>query len=39
MYEKYALSLYRIPMWSDHVRSLNLSTAAGVVLYEALRRL
>ncbi|HOW88707.1 MAG TPA: tRNA (cytidine(34)-2'-O)-methyltransferase [Elusimicrobiales bacterium] len=38
MYEKYAGSLYRIPMWSEHVRSLNLSTAAGIVLYEALGR-
>ncbi|HBA59508.1 MAG TPA: tRNA (uridine(34)/cytosine(34)/5-carboxymethylaminomethyluridine(34)-2'-O)-methyltransferase TrmL [Elusimicrobia bacterium] len=38
MYEKYAESTYRIPMWSDRVRSLNLSTSAGVVLYEALRQ-
>ena len=38
MYEKYADRLYRIPMWSERVRSLNLSTAAGVALYEALRR-
>ena len=38
MYEKYADRLYRIPMWSDHVRSINLSTSAGVVLYEALRQ-
>ncbi len=38
IYEKYADRLYRIPMWSDRVRSLNLSTSAGVVLYEALRQ-
>ena len=38
MYEKYADRLYHIPMWSDRVRSLNLSTAAGIVLYEALRQ-
>jgi len=38
MYGKYADRLYRIPLLSDKVRSLNLSTAAGVVLYEALRR-
>jgi tRNA (cytidine/uridine-2'-O-)-methyltransferase len=38
MYEKYADSLYRVPMSSEHVRSINLSTAAGIVLYEALRR-
>lgn len=28
----------RIPILSDKVRSLNLSTAAGIVLYEALRQ-
>jgi tRNA (cytidine/uridine-2'-O-)-methyltransferase len=38
MYEKYADRLYGIPMWSDRVRSLNLSTSAGVALYEGLRR-
>lgn len=38
IYEKYADRLYRLPMWSDRVRSLNLSTAAGVALYEGLRR-
>ena len=38
MYDAYADKLYRIPMWSDHVRSLNLSTSAGLVLYEALRQ-
>ena len=39
MYEKYADRLYRIPMWSDRVRSLNLSTSAGVALYEGLRQM
>lgn len=38
IYEKYADRMYRIPMWSDRVRSLNLSTSAGVALYEGLRR-
>jgi len=38
IYEKYAARLYKIPLWSDRVRSLNLSTAAGVVLYECLRQ-
>ena len=33
----YKESLYRIPTNSD-VRSLNLSTSAGIVLYEALRQ-
>lgn len=31
--------VYRIPMMSGDVRSLNLSTAAAVALYEALRQL
>lgn len=39
IYEKYADRMYRIPMWSDRIRSLNLSTSAGVALYEGLRRL
>ncbi len=30
--------LYRIPMLSPHVRSLNLSNAVSIVLYEALRQ-
>lgn len=34
--ERYADRLYRIPH-SDKIRSLNLSTAAGIVLYEAIR--
>lgn len=38
IYEKYADRMYRIPMWSDRIRSLNLSTSAGVALYEGLRR-
>ena len=28
----------RLPMRTDHVRSLNLATTAGIVLYEALRQ-
>ncbi|HJY85123.1 MAG TPA: tRNA (cytidine(34)-2'-O)-methyltransferase [Candidatus Binatia bacterium] len=32
-------SLYTIPMQGTHVRSLNLATAAAIVLYEALRQL
>lgn len=38
-YERYADRLYRIPMNSPRMRSLNLSTAAGIALYEGLRRL
>lgn len=37
MYKKYENDLYKIPMWSDRVRSLNLSTSAGIALYEGLR--
>ncbi len=36
--EKYPDKIYRIPM-TNAVRSLNLATAAGIVLYEAIRRL
>ena len=38
MLERYKDKTYRIPMRENSVRSLNLSTAAGVVLYEALRQ-
>jgi tRNA (cytidine/uridine-2'-O-)-methyltransferase len=31
--------VYRIPMVSQQVRSLNLSTAVGIVTYEALRQI
>jgi tRNA (cytidine/uridine-2'-O-)-methyltransferase len=37
--ERYADRLVGIPMLSGAVRSLNLATAVGVVLYDALRRL
>ena len=37
--ERYAGRTFSIPMPSGKVRSLNLATAAGVVLYEALRQL
>jgi tRNA (cytidine/uridine-2'-O-)-methyltransferase len=36
--EKYADALVEIPMTGPTVRSLNLATAAGIVLYEALRQ-
>lgn len=36
--ERYANRVYGLPMSSPHVRSLNLSTAVGVVLYEAIRQ-
>ncbi len=34
----HAAALYRIPIFSEHVRSLNLSNAVSIVLYEALRQ-
>jgi tRNA (cytidine/uridine-2'-O-)-methyltransferase len=36
--KRYENQMYRIPMRPDSVRSLNLSTSVGVVLYEALRQ-
>jgi tRNA (cytidine/uridine-2'-O-)-methyltransferase len=36
--EKHADRVFRIPM-TDSVRSLNLATAVGIVLYDALRQL
>jgi tRNA (cytidine/uridine-2'-O-)-methyltransferase len=36
--ERYAETLIGIPMPSGQVRSLNLATAVGIVLYEALRQ-
>lgn len=32
-------SLYKIPMYSEHIRSLNLANAVGIVVYEGLRQL
>jgi len=37
-HERYKERFFRIPMVQDSVRSLNLSTSVGVVLYEALRQ-
>ena len=37
-YEAYKDKLYRIPQHSGDIRSLNLSTSVGIVLYEALRQ-
>lgn len=34
----YAASSFRIPLLTPHVRSLNLSNAVSIVLYEALRQ-
>jgi len=37
-YETYKDKLYHIPQEDESIRSLNLSTSAGIVLYEALRQ-
>ena len=37
--ERYADRIFGIPMPTDKVRSLNLATSAGIVLYEGLRQL
>ncbi len=38
-YELYKNRMYRIPQQEESIRSLNLSTSAGIVLYEALRQI
>ena len=30
--------LYRIPLYSEHIRSLNLSNAVGIIVYEGLKQ-
>lgn len=37
--EQYADRVLGIPVQTQHVRSLNLSTAVGIVVYEALRQI
>jgi tRNA (cytidine/uridine-2'-O-)-methyltransferase len=37
--EKYAERCFALPMYSEHIRSLNLSNAATAVCYEALRQI
>ncbi len=38
IYEKYSDKLYLIPMKNSYIRSLNLATSCGIVLYEAIRQ-
>ncbi|WP_372753063.1 tRNA (cytidine(34)-2'-O)-methyltransferase [Mariniflexile sp.] len=35
--ETYANQLYKIPLYSEHIRSLNLANAVGIVVYEGLK--
>ena len=37
--EKYKGQLYKIPLYSEHIRSLNLANAVGIVTYEGIRQL
>ncbi len=37
--EKYQSQMYKLPMYSEHIRSLNLSNVATTVAYECLRHL
>ena len=37
--EKYPDQLYKIPLFSKHIRSLNLANAVGIVVYEGNRQL
>jgi len=37
--EKYPEQLYKIPLFSEHIRSLNLANAVGIVVYEGNRQL
>jgi len=32
-------ALYKIPLYSDHIRSLNLANAVGIAVYEGLRKI
>lgn len=37
--EKFNNQLYKIPLHSEHIRSINLANAVGIVVYEGLRQL
>ena len=37
--EKHSNSVYKIPLFSNHIRSLNLANAVSIVVYEGLRKL
>ncbi len=37
--KKYSNHLYKIPLYSEHIRSLNLANAVGIVVYEGIRQL
>ncbi|MBV7269916.1 tRNA (cytidine(34)-2'-O)-methyltransferase [Winogradskyella luteola] len=37
--EKHKTQLFKIPMYSQHIRSLNLANAVSIIVYEGLRQL
>ena len=37
--EKYPEKLFKIPLYSNHIRSLNLSNAVSIIIYEGLRQI
>ncbi|WP_323789426.1 tRNA (cytidine(34)-2'-O)-methyltransferase [Psychroserpens sp.] len=37
--ETYKNQLYKIPLYSEHIRSLNLANSVSIVIYEGLRQL
>lgn len=37
--ENYSNQLYKIPLYSEHIRSLNLANAVSIVIYEGLKQL
>ena len=37
--EKHKEALFKIPMFSDHIRSLNLANAVSIIVYEGLRQI
>lgn len=38
-HQKYADNMYKLPMFSQNIRSLNLSNTATAVIYEAIRQI
>jgi len=39
MLEQYSQKLYKIPLYSEYIRSLNLSNAVSIVVYEGLKHI
>jgi tRNA (cytidine/uridine-2'-O-)-methyltransferase len=37
--EKHANQLYKIPLYSEHVRSLNLANAVAIIAYEGIKQI